>query len=201
MFDSENTAGGASDSTATTDQRPGEGEKGDDKAALQRMGEQRDAARADAKRMQEERDALLQEKTAREAADQKARDDDAKKRGEFETLAATREAERDEARTEAATLRAENDQLRAAMAAGIEAGWKNLPESVRKIGEKQHGDEDVLGRFQFLHDPDTAALVKQLSEREPTKPGNGRDPKSSGRSRNTVEQEAAALRQRGGYAM
>lgn len=123
---------------------------------------------------------LEKERDERTAAEAKAKDEEAAKKGEFEQLAAKREAERDEAKAEAATLKAENDQLRTAMAEGIAAGWKALPEAVRKIGEKQHDETDVLGRFQFLHDPDTAALVKELTEKGERKAGNGYSPKSSG---------------------
>lgn len=202
MFDGEQGNAGAagSESQASGTEAQGQqanqggGEKGDDKEALKRMGEQRDAARAEAKKIQDERDALLKEKQEREAAEAKAKEEDAAKRGEFEALAKKREEERDAAKADVARLTADNDQYRAAMAEGIEAGWKALPEAVRKLGEKQHAEDDVLGRFRFLHDPDTTALVKQLTEKVGTTRGNGHDPKVSG-TRGTVSSDEARAAQ------
>lgn len=160
------------------DRIEGLGDKG--KEAIRKERADAKAARDEAKTLKDERDALLKDKTDREEADAKAREDEAKQKGEFEKLATEREQERDAAKADAKTLKADNDALREAMKAGIEAGWKELPESVRKLGEKQHPEDDVLGRFQFLNDPDTAALVKQLTGKEPPKRGNGGDPKPSG---------------------
>jgi len=76
------------------------------------------------------------EKAEREAAEAKAREAEAAKKGEFEELATARERERDAAKAEAKTLAEENTELKAAMAEGITSGWKDLPEEVRKLGEK-----------------------------------------------------------------
>jgi len=144
-----------------------------------------DKARADAKA---DADAAAErERKAKEEADLKAK-------GEFEKVETQLKADLETAQTEATSLKAENDQYRAAMAEGIEAGWQALPEAVRKLGEKQHAEDDVLGRFRFLHDPDTAALVKQLSEKADAKRGNGHDPKPSG-TRGTVSSDEARAAQ------
>lgn len=119
-------------------------------------------------------------KADRDAADAQATKDqeaaDAKAKGDFATVEKQLGADLETAKTEATSLKTENDQLREAMKAGVEAGWKEFPESIRKVGEKQHPENDVLGRWTFLHDADTAALVKELSGKD-TARGNGRDPK------------------------
>jgi hypothetical protein len=187
MFETEqSSAGTASDSTAD-----GETERGSATTAQYAATQTADATddaikkelRTRANKLQEERDALLKEKEARETAEQKRKEREAAEAGKFEELAATRERERDEAKSEAISLKAENDQLREAMKAGIETGWKALPDSVRKLGEKQHPEDDprgILGRWQFLHDPDTIALVAELTVKGEAIRGNGRDPKLSG---------------------
>jgi hypothetical protein len=182
----------ADDKSDDLDKIDGLGDKG--KEAIRKEREAAKVARDEAKAMKDERDALQKEKTEREDAAAKAREDEAAKKGEFETLAQQRESERDAAKADAKTLKADNDALREAMKAGLEAGWKDLPESVRKLGEKQHPEDDVLGRWTFLHDPDTAALVKQLAGKEPPKRGNGGDPKPNGTG--SVSNEAAQKAQR-----
>lgn len=117
---------------------------------------------------------------AEESARKKKEIDDAAAKGEFETAKQQLEADLTTAKTEATTLKGENDQLKEAMKAGLEAGWKDLPEEVRKLGEKQHADDDVLGRWTFLHDPDTKALVAKLTDKGERKAGNGYSPKSNG---------------------
>lgn len=174
--------GGESEKAESTsddlDKVEGLGDKG--KEAIRKEREAAKAAADEAKAAKAERDALLKEKAEREAAESKAREEEAARKGEFETLAQKREAERDEAKTDVARLTSEMDQFKAAMAEGIKAGWKDLPEEVRKIGEKQHAEDDVLGRFQFLNDPDTKALVVKLTGSTEGKAAHGRDPKATG---------------------
>lgn len=153
------------------------GDKG--KAAIKAEREARKAAEDARKASDDELATLRKEKSEREAAETKRKEDEAKQKGEFEKLATDREKERDEAKAEVTRLTGEVDQLKAAMAEGIKAGWKELPEEVRKLGEKQHAEDDVLRRFQFLNDPDTKALVTKLTDKADPKRGNGQDPKSS----------------------
>jgi hypothetical protein len=133
--------------------------------------------RARANKLQEERDALLKEKTDREAAEQKRKEKEAAEAGKFEELATTRERERDEAKTEATSLKAENDQLREAMKVGVEAQWKGLPAALQ-LASKFIPEEDVLGRWTYLNDPDVQKQIKD-SDKEVAR-GSGRDPKSNG---------------------
>ena len=163
------------------DKVEGLGDKG--KEVIRKEREAAKAAADEAKAAKAERDALLKEKAEREAAESKAREEEAARKGEFETLAQKREAERDAAKAEAKTLADENTELKAAMAEGITSGWKDLPDEVRKIGEKQHAEDDVLGRFRFLNDPDTKALVAKLTGSTEGKAAHGRDPRATGSSK------------------
>ncbi len=131
---------------------------------------------------------------ARTDAQRKADEAAAAKAGEWETLASKRERERDEATTEATTLRTEVDQLRAAMAGGLKDGWKALPDRLRKIGERLHGEDDVLGRWGFLHDPETVALARELTEKTPAARGNGADPPAGANGTPTLAQTTDEFR-------
>lgn len=186
--------GGEAEKTESTsddlDKVEGLGDKG--KEAIRKEREAAKAAADEAKAAKAERDALLKEKAEREAAESKAREEEAARKGEFETLAQKREAERDEAKAELTRLTSEVDQFKAAMAEGIKSGWKDLPDEVRKIGEKQHAEDDVLGRFQFLNDPDTKALVAKLTGSTEGKAAHGRDPKATGTSKPTNEAASKA---------
>jgi len=87
--------------------------------------------------------------------------EEAKKRGDFEAVENQLKADVETAKSEAKRLKAENDTLREAMKTGIEARWKDVPEKIAKLYK---GDEaDVIGRWNFLNDPDVAELVKDLS--------------------------------------
>jgi hypothetical protein len=171
------------------------------KSAVAKEREARKLAAADAKKAKEERDALLAEKAERETAEAKAAEEAAAKKGEFEALAKKREGERDAAKQEAASLQATLDQYQTALETGLADAWTKLPESVRKLGERLHEENDVLGRFTFLHDPDTQSLVKELSDKAETDRGNGPNPKPGGNGARSVEDEAKALNQSGNYAM
>lgn len=194
---------GATAATAATGESgpTGSGEKGDDKEALKRMGEQRDAAREEARRVAEERDALLKEKNDLAAADQKRKDDEAAASGKWEELAKKREGELKSAKDEAAALQARNDQLQTALENGLATSWAALPEEVRKQGEELISEDDVLLRFEYLHKPSTQALVAKLTDKAETSRGNGPNPKPGGTGTRSVEDEAKALNQSGSYAM
>lgn len=191
MLAAEDSAGGGGESETPVaaaddlDKVEGLGDQG--KEAIRKEREAAKAAAQEAKAAKAERDALLKEKAEREAAEAKAREAEAAKKGEFEELATARERERDAAKAEAKTLAEENTALKAAMAEGITSGWKDLPEEVRKLGEKQHAEDDVLGRFAFLHDPDTKALVAKLTVSTEGKAAHGRDPRATGTSKATNE--------------
>jgi hypothetical protein len=150
-----------------------------------------------AKAAEEERDALKAEKADREAAATKAQEEEAAKKGEFEALAKKREQERDAAKSEATSLKAENDQLRTAIAAVIDAEWKDLPKEVQDayMGE----DDDPIAKLAFL--PKGKALAVKLAGKTETKVGNGRDPKSTNSQTRNVEEEARLINRAGNYAM
>lgn len=191
MFDDDKTAGG-SDSSADG--------KADDKADDTADDKTQDAAAADAKkaddtggddpvkkelraranRLQDERDALLKDKQDRETADAKAKDEEAAKKGEFEQLAEKRGKELDTAKTDLAALTSENDQLKAAMAEGLTARIKDLPDPVRKVLDDTVAADDVLARWTWLHKPSVQELIKAEAAKADTDRGNGRDPKSRG---------------------
>lgn len=156
----------------------GLGDKG--KAALKAERDAKKAALADAKTAKEERDALKAEKAEREAAEQQAKDDAAKESGKWEELATKREGELKSAKDEAATLKAQNDQYKAAMADGLEARLKELPEKLRKLLEDAVPEDDTLGRWTWLHKPTFQELVKEATDKADPKRGNGVDPKSRG---------------------
>ncbi len=184
-----------SDSTAETNQDDldvidGLGDKG--KAAILR---ERDArAKAEARvaaltGVEKERDQLRKEKTARDAAEAKDREEAAAKRGEFEELATKREQERDAATADVTRLTAENDQLRSAIAAVIDAEWKTLPADVRDL--YLGADDDPFAKLVFL--PKAKAHVEK-NKRDTTR-GNGPDPRPNGAAGPTLEktkQEMAA---------
>ncbi len=190
MLAAEDSAGGGGESETPVaaaddlDKVEGLGDQG--KEAIRKEREAAKAAADEAKAAKAERDALLKEKAEREAAESKAREEEAARKGEFETLAQKREAERDEAKAELTRLTGEVDQFKAAMAEGIKSGWKDLPDEVRKLGEKYHAEDDVLGRFRFLNDPDTKALVARHAP-DGQKAAHGRDPKATGTSKPTNE--------------
>jgi len=131
-----------------------------------------------ANKLQEERDALLREKQQREDADKKRREKEAEEAGKFQELATQREKERDDAIQERDALKAENQKLRDTMQAGVQEQWKALPDEVRKVGEKAHPDDDIHGRYAFLTDPDTKALVARITGDggERRRDGNGPNP-------------------------
>jgi hypothetical protein len=105
--------------------------------------------------------------------------DDATARGEFEDVKTKLETDLKTATDDVTRMTAEITQLQDALKSGLTEGWAALPETVRKLGERQHGENDVIGRFTFLHDADTQALVKELTKGDGAA-GNGRDPKPGG---------------------
>jgi hypothetical protein len=139
--------------------------------------------------------------SAEEAARKKKEIDDAAAKGEFETAKKSLETDLQAAKDEAASLQARLDQYQTALESGLNDAWAKLPEEIRKIGEKQHDENDTLARFSFLHDADTQALVAKLSDKAETSRGNGPNPKPGGTGTRSVEDEAKALNQSGSYAM
>lgn len=136
----------------------------------------------------ERRDAAAKAKAdadaARAAADEQARKDreadDAKKRGDFEAVETRLKTDAQTAKDEATALRAENDRLRAAMKAGVDAQWGALPDVIRGPAARYLAEDDVLGRWEFLNDPETRKHA-DAATRDAAR-GNGPDPKPGGAS-------------------
>lgn len=114
------------------------------------------------------------ERKAREA-------DEAKKRGEFETVETQLKTDLEAAKADAMRLTGENDRLKAAMASGVDVRWKEMPERVQKLYKGEA--EDVLARWEYLHDDDVQALVKDLTDKTAVARGNGPDPQGNGVAR------------------
>ena len=126
-----------------------------------------------------------------EAAKKQKELDDATARGEFETVKTKLETDLKTAADDVIRMTAEIGQLQDALKSGLTEGWAALPETVRKIGERQHAETDVIGRFTFLHDADTQALVKELTK-DSAAAGNGHDPKPGGEGQLTDEAKQKA---------
>jgi hypothetical protein len=120
-------------------------EQGDDKEALRRMGEQRDAARKEALDAKKERDALQREKEQREA-------DEAKAKGDYEKLAEDRQKRIDE--LEANEKKRDRDDLKRAVATK-----HKLPEALalRLAGETEAELEADAKELAKLVKPPVAA--------------------------------------------
>ena len=192
-------AGSESQATGTEtqgQQHQGGGERGDDKEALRRMGEQRDAARADLKAANERLAALEQDKADRDAAEQKRRDEEAAASGQWQDLATKREGELKTAKDDLARLKTENDRLREAISAGLDAQLKALPEKARKVLDATFGADQVMERWAWLHKPEVQELITDKTE---ATRGSGADPKATGaKGRPTAQQIADEMRARRG---
>ena len=150
----------------------GLGEKG--KAALKQERDAREAAETKFTEAERELKALRKRESEREEAERRRQEAEAAQRGEFEELAKKREAERDEWKDKAAGLQATLDRYQAAMKAGVDARWKDIPERVRTLYK---GDpEDALARWEYLNDPDVVDLAKELAGDGGGSRGNGVNP-------------------------
>lgn len=146
------------------------------KAVLREERRLKKAAEKQAADLKVERDALLQKEQEREAEAKKRQEAEAAEAGKFQELAEKREQERDTAIQERDALKAENQKLTDTLKAGVDGQWKELPEEVRKVGEKSHPEDDILGRYAFLTDPDTKALVVKIAGTGNRREGNGPNP-------------------------
>lgn len=172
----------------------GLGDKG--KEAIRKEREAAKAAATRAKDAETKLAELEKERSEREAADQKKKDEDAAAAGKWEELAVKREGELKSATDEVATLKAENDQYKAAMADGLEAQLKALPDKLRKLLEEAVPEDNVLGRWQWLHKPTFQELVKDATAAADPKRGNEGGPKSTGNGKvdDTAARSANATR-------
>lgn len=142
------------------------------KEALRKEREKRRDAANRAKAAETELAALRQKQAEADAAAAKAAEDEAKRKGEFEQLAAKREQERDAATAERDSYKARAEQAEALIAAQVEARVKALPEKVRKLIRDGSDPIDTFGRLPELED-----LAADLDGAgKPPKSGNGRNP-------------------------
>lgn len=179
-----------SDDTTTTDAKPTDanpgGTEGDGGTATKI--ELSDAQQAEVNRLlsKERRDAEKRGREAEarardEAAEQERKQreaDEDKKRGDFAKVEGQLKTDLDAAKADMTRLTGENDRLKAAMTSGVEARWKELPEPVRNVYKGEA--EDVLARWEYLHDDAVQALTKELAEKRPVVRGHGPDPLGSG---------------------
>jgi hypothetical protein len=198
LFDGDNGAGSNDDSNAqaNADANSG-GQQGDgtsDKTAVTFTDEQRaELGRIVAKeRKAAEAKARADAKADADAAAEQARKDkeadDARKAGDFAKVETQLKTDLDAAKTEATSLKAENDQLRTAIDEALTATVATLPPAIKDILNDTFADDDVLGRYTWLHKP---SVQKQLTDAgKDTARGNGGDPKNRG-SGNGVHDTAA----------
>lgn len=152
--------------------------------------------------LDEARRQAAQEQRDREAQEQRTRDQDALvAKGQFDTVKQQLESDRDAARTDRDAHKAENDQLRQAMKDGLTQSWAALPDTVRKLGERDHPEDDVLGRWTFLHDATTKELIAELTKGDPSPRGSGPNPPAGSSTERTVEDEMKALAASGQYRL
>jgi hypothetical protein len=113
-----------------------------------------------------------------EAADKKKRDDQAAKdRGDFEVVETGLRTDLQKAQDDLKAANDALDRMKEIMKASVDAGWKELPDHVRTLGEKQHGDDDIVGRYEYLNDPTVQEIVKSLSgDKKEAPKGPRKDP-------------------------
>lgn len=196
-----------SDDTTTTDAKPGDanpgGTEGDAGTAtkIALSDAQQDEVnrllskeRRDAEKRGREAEARVRDEADEQKRKQREADED-KKRGDFEKVEGQLKTDLDAVKADVTRLTGENDRLKAAMTSGVEARWKELPEPVRNVYK---GDaEDVLARWEYLHDDAVQALTKELAEKAPAARGNGPDPRGNGAAK--PNDEAAKIVNRSRY--
>ena len=176
-------AGG--DGTIAGSDPPNPGGTGETKAAVVFTPEQQrvfnEAVAREKREAREAAERKFRDEAA--AAEQKRKDEAAaeaaKAAGKFDEVEGKLKGDLQTVTGERDSLKAENDRLREAMKSGIEARWGEVPEKVRKI--YKGSEDDVLARWEFLHDADIADLVKTLAgETKETPRGNGAAPPRGG---------------------
>lgn len=145
------------------------GEKG--KVALQRERDARKKAEKDLTDLQATVEALNKFKTDTETAAATAAADRAKAQGQFEQVAKDAEIARDAAKADLAAAQDTIKQLTEAISTGLPESFEAIPEVVRNT--YTGGDDNVLAKFQFVHNPATAALVKAVDPKAAANLGNG----------------------------
>lgn len=120
------------------------------------------------------------EDRVRRKADEDRENDEAEKRGEFETVKknltdklAQAEADRDAAQTRL-------DEALKVITTTVEASWQDAPEEVRDLYD---GEDDPLAKQAFLSKPATAKLIERLTKAKA--PHIPRDPKPGGTDKDT----------------
>lgn len=132
-----------------------------------------------------------QKQTDQAAAEQRTRDEaDAKAKGDFDKVETALRTDIASLTEERDRLKADNARMAEAIATGLEEQWKSLPEHVRKLAEKAHPDTDVIGRYEYLQDPDVKNLVDALGKEGEAKPPRHRNddpPRKNGDTKISIE--------------
>jgi multidrug efflux pump subunit AcrA (membrane-fusion protein) len=145
------------------------GDKG--KEALERERSARKQAQKDLETLQASLADLQKFKDDTEAAASAAAAQRAKDQGQFEQIAKDAEAARDAAKADLAIAQDTIKQLTEAISTGLPESFEAIPEVVRNT--YTGGDDNVLAKFQFVHHPATAALVKAVDPKAAANLGNG----------------------------
>lgn len=136
--------------------------------------------------------ALTDDKARRdaEAATQAERDREAK--GEFESLAKTREQERDQAKADLAALQKDFDALRTASLGMYKSEFDTLPAEVKDL--YTGAEDDPVALMTFLPKAKTAAekiTAAAKSQENPDDKGNPPNPAPTNTDTQTVDDKAA----------
>lgn len=174
----------------------GLGDKG--KQALQRERDARKAAEKDAADTKAALAELQKFKDDTEAAATAAAAQRAKDQGQFEQIAKDAEVARDAAKADLATAQDTIKQLTEAISTGLPESFEAIPEVVRNT--YTGGDDNVLAKFQFVHNPATAALVKAVDPKAAANLGNGNPVDPADPTKPKVKPEDAAKSQAPLYA-
>lgn len=192
------TTGATPETTTTTEEQFPEGLGDTGKAALKAERDARKAAEKAASEHAKELETLRKEKADRDAAKATADEEEAKRKGEFETLAEKRKAEADAAKADADAKGKDLERATKRLQAVVDAGIKELEATEDKdLIAGFPKDAPLLDQADWLDDPRTRAAIRAASEdkkvvdaqkkpRVPITPkpnGNGNEPDEAARKR------------------
>ena len=121
---------------------------------------------------------------AKTAAERKAETDRLAAEGQFNEAKVRLEGDLQTVKGERDSLKEQNQKLQDAIKKGLDASWKALPEEVRALGEDQYGEDNPLGRWNFLYAETTAKLVERITGEKPVFHGNAAGPKGGATGQN-----------------
>lgn len=137
-----------------------------------------DAERERAKEAERRAKAAEKELADRKAADDAAKEEAARKNGEFESLATSLKSERDELKTKLDAAEQRATRLQEAVDGFVKAEWEAIPQDVRDL--YTGADDDPLAKLAFV--PKAKKLADKLGGggKAQSKGVNTADPKSGG---------------------